>query len=390
MQHYLGYSQTQLTQLGALMTAQEIEQQPQAWLKVLGYLEEKREAILAFIRPILQQPNARIIFTGAGTSAFVGHALAPFIGKQLNRAVESIATTDIVSNPYQYLNADVPTLIVSFARSGNSPESVGAVALADQCLSQCYHLLITCNEQGALYADHYQKPQVLGLLMPPETHDRGFAMTSSFSSMMLAALSVFCLEQGSVLERFKFIAEQTQALIPHYVAYVQALNKEDIQRIIYLGSGGLQGLAQEAALKILELTAGKVVASYDSPLGFRHGPKSIVNEQTLIVAFLSNQPYTRLYDLDLLQELCRDNKAKRIVALSAKEEDASHLDKSILSISGFAQQEDYTLLFPYIVFAQIYAVYSSLKHQITTDNPCPTGEVNRVVQGVIIHPYPSR
>lgn len=386
MQNYLGYSQTELENLSAIMTAKEIEQQPLAWLKALEYLDAKRDEILAFIQPVMQTEVSRIIFTGAGTSAFVGHALAPFIEKLTGKRVESIATTDIVSNPYQYLSADIPTLLISFARSGNSPESVAAVELAEQCLSQCYHLLITCNQQGALYVNNYQKNNVLGLLMPPETNDGGFAMTSSFSSMMLSALSVFFLEQGSVLERFKFIAQGTQALIPQYISYVQSIIKDGIDRIIYLGSGGLQGLAQEAALKILELTAGKVVATYDSPLGFRHGPKSIVNENTLVVEFLSNQAYTRLYDLDLLKELRRDNKAKRVVALTAQTLDEL-TDENILYIDGFAQQEDYALLFPYIVFAQIYAVYSSLTHDITTDNPCPTGEVNRVVQGVIIHPY---
>lgn len=384
MQNYLGYSTTELENLGAIMTAQEIEQQPAAWLKALSSLDEQRDTILAFIQPVLDAANGRIIFTGAGTSAFVGHSLAPFVTKQTGKRVDSVATTDIVSNPYQYFSEDVPTLLISFARSGNSPESVAAVELAEQCLNHCRHLLITCNEQGALYRNNQHKDNVLGLLMPAETNDGGFAMTSSFSSMTLSALAVFFLEQGSVLNKLGFIAENTRALIPQYVNYVQSIINDDIKRIIYLGSGGLQGLAQESALKILELTAGKVVATYDSPLGFRHGPKSIVNGDTLVVEFLSNHPYTRLYDLDLLNELRRDNKAKRVVALTAQ---AIETQSNVVQIAGFAEAEDYALLFPYIVFAQIFAVYSSLKNGITTDNPCPTGEVNRVVQGVIIHSF---
>ncbi len=80
------------------------------------------------------------------------------------------------------------------------------------------------------------------------------------------------------------------------------------KRIVYLGSGGLQGAARESALKVLELTAGKLAAFYDSPTGFRHGPKSLVDNETLVVVFVSSHPYTRQYDLDLLAELRRDNR----------------------------------------------------------------------------------
>lgn len=386
MSNYLGFNAQQLEQYSAVMTAKEIEQQPQAWLKALANLDANKEQVLNFIQPILDDASARIIFTGAGTSAFVGHSIMPFVSKKIGKRVESIATTDIVSNPYQYFGENVPTLLISFARSGNSPESVAAVDLANQCLSHCRHLLITCNKEGALYKNNQGKANALSLLMPEETNDGGFAMTSSFSSMMLTALSTFFLKDGSVADQFAYIAKETEKLIPKYIEYVQKIAKDDIERIIYLGSGGLQGLAQESSLKILELTAGKVVATYDSPLGFRHGPKSIVNSKTMIVEYLSNNPYTRLYDIDLLNELRRDGIAHRVTALTAQQ-DSKVAGDDVITLSGFENAEDYALLFPYIVFAQIYAVYSSIRCNITTDNPCPTGEVNRVVQGVIIHPF---
>ncbi|MFZ7304911.1 SIS domain-containing protein [Avibacterium avium] len=386
MTSYLGFSESELVAGKAIMTAKEIEHQPQAWLQALQTVEAQRQQILDFIAPVINAANGRVIFTGAGTSAFVGHSLQPFVLTLTDKRVESIATTDIVSNPYQYFAQDVPTLLISFARSGNSPESVAAVELANQCLTNCYHLFITCNEQGALYQNAQKNDRTLALLMPPQTNDGGFAMTSSFSSMMLSALSVFLLPKGSVVEQLQFICDATEKLIPRYVDYARQLSKVDMERIIYLGSGGLQGLAQESALKILELTAGRIVATYDSPLGFRHGPKSIVNPKTVVVEFLSNQPYTRLYDLDLYNELRRDNIASRVVCLTAQ---AGVEGEDVIEVEGFSNAPDYALLFPYIVFAQVNSFYSSFSRGITTDNPCPTGEVNRVVQGVIIHPFNS-
>lgn len=386
MQNYLGYSVKELEQKQAIMTAKEIEQQPDCWLKALKNLDDQKQAVLRFIEPILTAENGRIIFTGAGTSAFVGHSLLPFIHQQIEKRVESIATTDIVSNPHQYLSQDVPTLLISFARSGNSPESVATVDLANQFLTNCRHLLITCSQDGALYKNNIGKENVFALLMPPETNDGGFAMTSSFSSMLLTALAVFHLKQGSALTQFGFIAENTKQLIPNYTNYVQKIVQNKIERIIYLGSGGLQGLAQESALKILELTAGQIVAIFDSPLGFRHGPKSIVNPKTMIVEYLSNHSYTRKYDLDLLKEIQRDNIAQRVTVLNAKEESDLAGD-DVINIQGFSQATDVALLFPYILFAQILAFYSSITRDITTDNPCPSGEVNRVVKGVVIHSF---
>lgn len=388
MQNYLGFALEQLEMQSAVMTAKEINQQPSSWAKALKSLDAQKAQVLDFIKPVMDAEVSRIVFTGAGTSAFVGHSIAPAVRTITGKRTESIATTDIVSNPYQYFSEDIPTLLISFARSGNSPESVAAVDLANQCLSNVRHLLITCNKEGALYVNGSKQDNALPLLMPEETNDGSFAMTSSFSSMMLTALSVFFLQQGSVTERFGYIAENTEKLIPRYVDYVQSIINDGIERIIYLGSGGLQGLAQESALKILELTAGQVVATYDSPMGFRHGPKSIVNNKTMIVEYLSNNAYTRLYDVDLLKELRRDGIARRVTALTALSDDAI-TNPDVLQLQGFEKAQDFELLFPYIVFAQIYALYSSLAHNITPDNPCPSGEVNRVVQGVIIHKFTS-
>lgn len=383
MNQYLGYSERELERLNAFWTAKEIEQQPSCWRKTHAILQECQPAIDVFMADVFAQPKLRIILTGAGTSAFAGRALAPALSRNTGLRVEAIATTDLVSNPHEYFAEDLPTLLVSFARSGNSPESVAAVVLANQCLSTCYHLVLTCNGEGQLYKNCANSQGAFALLMPEETNDKSFAMTSSFSSMMLAAFSAITISQDYTKEIESF-CKCSEGLVKEINKDISTIASESIQRVIYLGSGGLQGLAQESALKLLELTAGKVIACYDSPLGFRHGPKSIVDNSTMIVVYISNNPYTRQYDLDLLDELRRDNSAKRVVAISAQHDDRVVAGEHYL-IPDMDTATDVELLFPYMLFAQSYAFHRAIALGNTPDNPCPSGEVNRVVQGVTIH-----
>ncbi|MGL5335951.1 MAG: SIS domain-containing protein [Enterovibrio sp.] len=383
----LGYSKEVLRSANGLATASEIDQQPATWSEALAIVEECRPALTGFLSPLLAKKNLRIILTGAGTSAFAGRVLAPYLSANLHARVEAIATTDIVTNPTQYLAQDCPTLLVSFARSGNSPESVAAVTLASQLLNDCYHLVLTCNSEGALYhrCQHEEEPHSLALLMPPQTNDRSFAMTSSLTNMMLSCLAVFLPKQFN-REACNQLISTSKAILKQVTQQVAAWNEPLPKRVIYLGSGCLQGVAQEAALKLLELTAGRVVAMFDSHTGFRHGPKSIVNEQTLIVLLISNDPYTRQYDLDLLRELRSDGKASRVIAIADQHhpaiEEAEHL-----YLPNVLHADDAKLAFCYLLYAQYYAFHTSLGLGISPDNPCPSGQVNRVVQGVNIYSF---
>jgi len=385
MSNYLGYSAAELEQLKGFWTAKEIEQQPECWRETKSILEQHHVQIIDFMTPIFAHSDLRIVLTGAGTSAFVGRSLSPILTQQTRRRVEAVSTTDIVSNPYQYFAEDIPTLLVSFARSGNSPESVEAVNLANECLSNCYHLVLTCNNEGELYVASKTDRKSLALLMPEKTNDKSFAMTSSFSSMMLSALSI--LGDGeSNLKDIDCVCKHSEAQVNAINKFIGTIDNTDISKVIYLGSGGFKGIAEESALKLLELTAGKVVISFDSPLGFRHGPKSIVDDKTLIFVYLSNDPQTRKYDVDLLAELRRDGIASKVIAITAQlDEQVS--DGDYWLTDDMQDATDAGLLFSYILVAQIYAFHLSVELGNTPDNPCPTGEVNRVVQGVTIHKF---
>lgn len=363
----------------AFWTAKEIAQQPATWRETVQVVAHSQVA--DFVSPLIERAKKgelRIIFTGAGTSAFIGEVVAPVLSEKLGCVVEAIASTDLVSNPYQYLFADKPTLLVSFARSGNSPESIGAVDRVNDIVQEAYHLAITNNIDGALFSKfHENLTACYPLALPNSTHDQGFAMTSSASNMMLAALLIFAprLFDEAWVEK---LAKVTETLLNEDATAIQRLAHQPLKRIVYLGSGHFQGLAREAALKLLELTAGERLGFFESAMGFRHGPKSLVQNETLIFLFQSQQPYTAQYDSDLYHELVQDQKAWEVVRLG----DAHSPFKAELD-----QLDDAARIFPFLVIGQLYAFYSSLYLGYTTDNPCPTGEVNRVVQGVTLYSY---
>ena len=367
-------------------TEEEIRQQPASWIRSLTNIDAIRTAIDNFLAPLLRKDDLRIVLTGAGTSAFIGEIIAPWLASHTGQNISAVPTTDLVTNPMDYLNPAHPLLLVSFARSGNSPESVAAVELANQFVPECYHLSITCNEAGSLYQNAAASDNAFALLMPTETHDRGFAMTSSITTMMASCLAVFAPKLINS-RTFRDVADRCQTILSSLGDFSHGVFGNGAwKRIVYLGSGGLQGAARESALKVLELTAGKLAAFYDSPTGFRHGPKSLVDNETLIVVYISSHPYTRQYDLDLLAELRRDGQAMRVVAIAAESDSIIEAGPHIL-LPPARHFIDNELAFCYLMYAQVFALTQSISVGNTPDTPSRSGTVNRVVQGVVIHPW---
>jgi len=386
---HLGISQERLEQAGGYWTAREISQQPTIWPLVEGLIAADAAASRAFLDPLMHRSDLRIVLTGAGTSSFVGECLAPALAAKTGLRVDAVATTDLVGSPRSWLHPKAPTLLVSFARSGNSPESVAALNLADERLQECHHLIFTCNAEGALYLLGKNMRNTRIVLLPEETNDRGFAMTSSFTGMLLAAAVTFDLI-ASTAESVAQLARSAGEVLADMLPLIGRLTRERFERIVYLGSNALKGLAREAALKTLELSDGQVVAIADTPLGFRHGPKTIINGRSLVVVLLCNDPYTRRYEVDLLNELRADGVAARVLALTAQPaQERRNADD--VALSGAATASDLALCLPYAVFAQCLAFMQSLSLGLTPDVPNARGTVNRVVQGVTIYPLgPSR
>lgn len=382
-----GMTKETINGAGATHTATEINQQPEMWQKAYSIVKENKEKIQEFISNKLTK-NTRVILTGAGTSDYVGDTIALHLSNELNVRVEAIATTDLVSNPREYVEQGTPTILVSYARSGNSPESVGAYDIFENNVDDIAQLVITCNKDGQLAKKAAEGTNNLCLLMPEESNDKSFAMTSSFSCMLLSSLLVFDINN---LEKNKeyvdIVTNKGTNLLNNNWEDVKEIVDYDCERVVYLGSGALKGLCQEMALKNLELTSGKTVTVCESVLGFRHGPKSIINDNTLVIIMTSTDEYTNRYDMDLIREINNDIGNHKLCVMSYKNNnELTDLCTKYINIDGQDVPEVYTV-FNYMLLGQMFGLFSSLKLGISPDNPRPDGTVNRVVQGVTIHEY---
>jgi tagatose-6-phosphate ketose/aldose isomerase len=375
MTHLLNRDPQAWRDIDGLATAEEIAHQPAVWRALRDDLCTAQPAIAAFLGERLNNPAQRVILTGAGSSAYVGAIVADELNRCWPAQVRAVATTSLLTHPELYLQRDVPTLLVSFARSGNSPESLAAVELVRDLVRDARFLNITCNAEGALARQQLDNPggRVLNLLMPSASCDRGFAMTSSFTCMLLAALAVLGKERYA--ERLPQLAALAEQALRDWAAPVAALAARPVQRVVYLGSGPLEALAKEAALKILELTGGRVLALAETPLGFRHGPKSALNADTLVVLFRGSATLAQRYEQDLLDELRRDGVAGHCVTVGPDGDFAA-------AAPAWA---DAWLAPLWLLMAQQYALHQSAALGLTPDNPFVDGTVNRVVQGVTIH-----
>lgn len=360
-------------------TYTEILNQADTWLEVYDLYEKRKNDIEKFLKKVGK--DCKVIFTGAGTSEYVGNIALDYLKTHGEFKFESVATTDLVSAPYLHFEKNQKTLLVSFARSGNSPESLAAVKLGKQIVDDFYNLPITCAKEGKLAQALKDDENSYVFLEPEITNDKGFAMTNSFSSMLLATLLIFDTKTKNKKEIVEKISKLGKEIYNN-LEEIENLVNFDFNRVVYLGSGPLGKLTKEARLKILELTAGEVATIWESSMGFRHGPKSFVDENTLVISFVSSNPYTRLYDLDILDEIANDKIAKKIIGISN-----SKLARDYELIFEEDGLDDVYLCPAYIIIGQIIALVTSLRVGNTPDNPSRTHTVNRVVKGVTIHDY---
>ena len=345
------------------ITHAEIFQQPELWPDTLERMGRFLEGDNPFER------EARAIVTGAGTSAYA--ALAIEAG--LPGAV-AVPTTDLLID----MPRDVPGngILLSIARSGESPESLGVINRVKRLLPLIRHVAITCNAEGQVA----RSADVKSIILDPRTNDRSVAMTSSFSNMVLAGLCVRNSRQ--VADLLPQICARTQKHLAGLDTKAKALAAGDVSRVTVLSSTPLKGWAQEGALKILEMTGGRVALLSETYLGLRHGPISFLRPDTLVLCLLSSDPRRRRYEDDLLAEL-RAKKLGRIIGVTPEGAPHKLCDETV---PAMAPELPDNLRTPFeIVFPQLLAYHLSLRVGLNPDNPSPGGVINRVVQGVRVY-----
>lgn len=367
-------------------TEKEIWGQPRLWQKVYEQALQEKESLLLFIKNALSNENLNIVLTGAGTSAFIGLSLIGTYKRNLKKQTTAVATTDLVTHPLDFLNPDVPVLLISFARSGNSPESVAAVQMADQICSNIFHLIITCDPEGAL-AKYVTNSSKFVFILPIEANDKSLAMTGSYSGMLLAGLLIARINEIDTLKMQVQTLQKYGLKLLNKATEFRQIAEKDFERAVFLGSGPLFGTAIESHLKVQELTDGKVICKNDTFLGFRHGPKVVIDQKTLVFLLLSNQEYVQDYELDLLNELRAGQKPLFISGLSETASLKADLDDFfILSETGIQLDEEF-LAVCYVLPAQMIGFFKSLHLGLDPDSPSASGAISRVVKGVVIYPY---
>lgn len=375
-----------LKNLKKYVTGKEIVQQPELWMKTYDTILFQKMELSMFLEHVFARPAIEVIFTGAGSSFFIAETV---VGRfQYNTGITSkaISTTELVTHPDIYINASKPTLLVSYARSGDSPESVATVDLVNKAGGEVYHLIITCNKDGEL-AKMSLDDNAYILLLPEEANDKGLAMTGSVTSMTLATLLV------SRISEVELLGHQVQRAILYakkvfsdYIDEIQQVADMDFKRGIFLGSGPFIGIARESHLKVQELTDGDIICKFDSFMSFRHGPRAIINEKSLVVSILTNNEYASQYEKDLVDSI--NETQKPMFTIGIMETDmGSKFDLPIILSDGEKQIDEGFLTICSLIPSQLLGFFKSIALGFNPDSPSKSGTIHRVVQGVKIYKY---
>ena len=338
-------------------TYREIMQQPEVWLKEYDSIVSHRKEISDFIGRYAGK-GYEVVFTGAGTSAYIGDMLVYLFSDLRFSAYRAVPTTDIVTHGRSLFIPGRKILLVSFARSGNSPESIAGD-----------------NPHNTLL-----------LLLPPETNDLSLAMTSSFSTMAMAAIMAFHADNiEAEKEAVENVSSNLRKALEKYVPALEAVAQKEFHRAVFLGSAALKGIAEESHLKLQELTDGAVMCTFDSFLGFRHGPKAVVKEDALLVYLLSDDPHVRKYETDLIRQVNSVNKVAAQVLVSSEPVDVEGVDFDVhVVLNPDGLETDGYGYVPYVFVAQMLGFFKSIFYGLSPDAPSKSGNIHRVVEGVTI------
>jgi tagatose-6-phosphate ketose/aldose isomerase len=376
---------------GLLHTAKEIAQQPETWRATYKQFRDRHAEIREFLQGagINWDPTRRptVFLIGAGTSDYVGRSLTQLLRRLWHCEVLAVPSTDLLTHPDEWLVPGRAYLWISFSRSGESPEGIAVVERALKNHPGIHHLIVSCNAHARMLRLTAGRKQVLGISLPDDVHDRGLAMTSSFSNMVVFGQCLAHIETpdayGNILPQLVDAATNFRDLAATTAA---TLASENFTKACFIGSGPLKAVATESALKILELTAGQIQTMSESVLGLRHGPMAALDEQTLLVAFLSGDEKVLRYEMDLLEEIGRKHlvKTRAVVSAAGNSRLDARAEHVLTHMPLLTMADDYRPPLD-VMFGQLLGLFFSLRRGLKPDCPSPSGAISRVVQNVLIH-----
>ncbi|HEY8549688.1 MAG TPA: hypothetical protein VIL35_07025 [Vicinamibacterales bacterium] len=369
-------------------TLAEICQQPDTWRATGAALREEAPRLAAFLREAGLEPGrGLVVLTGSGSSHYVGQSLALPLQHALRVPVQAIPSGTILTHADQIVPPNLPSVVVSFARSGDSPESRAVLDVLRERRPACRHLIITTNGRGRLATAYRDDPRVFHVVLDDRTCDRSLVMTSSFTNMQLAGSVLASLDAPDAYAAgVDRIAQLGATLLACEADRLAALARRPFRSAVFLASGARLGAAHEASLKLLEMTEGRVRTLVESYLGLRHGPMSTVHDDTLVVCFLSCDPTARAYEVDLLRELERKRLGNgRLLAGERVPAEAAGSDDTVIDYPGASPVGDDRLVVVDVLVGQLLAFFRCLDMGLKPDDPSSGGVINRVVEEFAIH-----
>jgi tagatose-6-phosphate ketose/aldose isomerase len=372
-------------------TPREIWQQPDTWQATYRVCAANQPTLTDVLRRAgmgranTSSPTVHLV--GAGTSDYTGRALAPLLRERWGCDVWALPSTTLLTEFDEFHRAGREYFWISFSRSGESPEGVALLERALEKRHDIQHLVITCNPQGPMAQLCTRHPdRAFALVLDDAVNDRGLAMTSSFSNMLLAGQCLGHLNDfahfGDVVSQLSDCGNQ---LLPRAAVIAAEVTTLGCTRAVFVGSGALRGIADECALKVVELSSGKVTTLAETPLGLRHGPMSSVDAQTVFVAFLSSEPRRRGYEIDLLREIDRKRLGRVRIAVTAGDgADIAQLTDYALSVGPSGIPDQYRPVLD-VMLGQLIGLFASMRCGLKPDQPSPSGTITRVVQPIAIY-----
>jgi tagatose-6-phosphate ketose/aldose isomerase len=377
-----GRSEAEQKQRGYFCTLKEICQQPWTWRSTCERMIALHDSLVRSMSGIKS-----LVFTGSGSSEYAGDCVRLPLQNELAMCVESVSGGNLLMHGAKALPKDRPGLLVSLARSGNSPESAGAVRILLESEPAYRHLIVTCNEAGSLAKTWHDRKDVLVVALPPETNDESLVMTSSFTNLTLAARFLGLLDRPETYRKLCAIQSAIcRYLVSTYFDVLSRIASTEFRRAVFLGSGTRFAASREAALKMLEMTSGRITTVSESYLGLRHGPMSFIHEDTLIVCQLSSDPTTRAYELDLLAELDRKKLGLcKVIIGEGVPASAGRFGDVIIDCPGLGELGDDDGATIFVVVAQLLAFFRCLEEGLRPDSPSEDGVISRVVESFPLH-----
>jgi tagatose-6-phosphate ketose/aldose isomerase len=365
---------------GTLHTPGEILQQPWLWRETA----ERVTALAPEARTLLKDRDFLVI-SGAGSSLHAGRLIEDAAKGRFGSSAQAVSCTDLLLATERYIPQGRRGVLLSLSRSGESPETVEAARRIGQDFPEVAQMAITCNGQSTLARLLSSRSDDLCVALHEKSYDRGLATTSSVTSTALAGrFLVDPVDPTEFNDRVRRLADSVQGDLAGRLE--QSLAALDAERVIFLGTGALEAAAQESAHKILELTDGQVPVMARSPLEFRHGPIAFVTPRTLVAFLIHPDRRIQVYERDLLRQLVSSKTALRVIALGSGNPEVlgTEADQVVPWMMPGERQAGEQGIWS-IVFAQLLALFMSLRRGFIPDRPHTRGLVNPVVQGVTIH-----